>query len=88
LLVVHRLDCVGGSILGELDGAVVGIEARLVLAKVVVVQLCRGPEVRLRAIEAEDLAVELAGGADAATSVSVERPSEDQEKKLTPRCYR
>ncbi len=71
LLVVHRLDSVCGPILGKLDGAIIGIEVRLVFAEVVVVQGCRGPEVGCRAVEAEDLAVELAGRPDAAAKRSV-----------------
>lgn len=45
--VVHALDGVVGAILGELDRAVVGVETRLVLVEVVVVEGCRGPEVGL-----------------------------------------
>lgn len=45
--VVHALDGVVGAILGQLDRAVIGVETRLVLVEVVVVEGCRGPEVGL-----------------------------------------
>jgi hypothetical protein len=45
--VVHALDGVVGPILGQLDRAVIGVETRLVLVEVVVVEGCRGPEVGL-----------------------------------------
>jgi len=65
-VIVHRLDGKGCSICGKFDGAVIGIEARLVFAEVVIVELGRAPKVRFGAVEAEDLAVELAGCSDAA----------------------
>lgn len=43
LVVVHRLDGIGCSIFRKLDGAVIGIEGRLVFAEVVIVELGRAP---------------------------------------------
>lgn len=63
-LVVQALDSVEGAVLGQLDGTVVSVEARLVFAKVLVVEGGRAPEVRLGLVGVEDLAVELAGRAN------------------------
>lgn len=66
LLVGRGLDGVRGAIGGELDGAVVGVEAVLGLVEAVVAQRVRRPQVRrLTAVLVKDLAVKLARGADA-----------------------
>lgn len=65
-LVVHALDGVKGAIFRKLDGAVVGIKGRLVLAEVDVVEWRGAPEVLLGLVRGEDLAVELTSGSDAA----------------------
>jgi hypothetical protein len=63
--IVHALDGIKGAVLGQLDRAVLGIEARLVVAKLDILEGSRTPEVGLRQVVAEDLAVELASGSDA-----------------------
>lgn len=67
-VVVHRLDRVRVSVCRELDGTIVGVKRRLVLAEVMVVELGRAPQMLLGLVGAEDLEAELAGGADAAAS--------------------
>lgn len=70
-VVVHALDGVVGAVVGQLDGAVIGVEVVLVVAQLDVVEGRRAPEVGLVLVLAEDLAVELAGGSDAAGSETV-----------------
>lgn len=91
VVVAHRLDCVCGSILGEFDCAqVIGVEGCLVLAELGDFQRCRGPEVGFGAVQVEDLAVELAGGVDAAAGLSANGDSGMgmQVVKRTPRYYK
>ena len=68
LLVGEGLDGIGGAIVRQFDGAVVGIEVELVLAYVETRQLVRGPQDGLvLGLGVEDLGVPLAGGPDAAS---------------------
>lgn len=68
-LVVQALDGVKGAVLGQLDGAIVGVETRPILAELLVVERCRAPEVGLSFVRVKDLAVELAGCANAAVYI-------------------
>ena len=68
LLVVHALDGVRVAIFGKLEGAVVSVEAGVVLAETEVAQWARAPEVRLRGILGEDLDIELGGDSEATTT--------------------
>lgn len=88
-LVIHALDGIKGAILGQLDGEVVGVEARHVLAKVMVAEGCRAPEDGLGAVGVKDFAVELAGCADAAfVSMLAGMYSISEHGAHTQRCCR
>jgi len=91
-VIVHRLNCVCGSILGKFDCAIGGIESRLVLAELVMTERRGAPKMLLCFIEAEYLGVELAGRPDAAvphvSTPSWADASSTGKESPTPRYYR
>ena len=89
LLIVHALNGVCVAVFGQLDRAVIGIERGLVFAEVGVAEGRCGPEMGLRGLAREDLAVELTGCVDPAASLSSVRDAVVEEMgRLTQRCYR
>lgn len=86
-LIVQALDGVESAILGQLESAVVGIEAGLVLAKIMVVQGRRAPEMGGGWIGIEDLAVELAGSSDTASHGNISKAHSQRATSIMEKPY-
>jgi hypothetical protein len=83
LLVDEALDGVRVAVLGQLEGAVVGVEGRVVLAEADVAEWRGAPEVRLGRVGAVDLDVELGRDAESAATRELARIEESRMSGFT-----
>lgn len=65
----HGFDAIGGAVLGELHGAVLGVEVAFVVREVGVGELVGTPEVWEGLVWVEDLGVELGSRPDSAIEI-------------------